>query len=83
MDQTTRVIVKFKPIPEDSDDTIESLCEEIRSAIPKGELIRRPSASGRAVFSVDPGVDVVQLAHELSKQNTIDYAEPDIVDSEA
>jgi hypothetical protein len=82
-EHVNRIVVKFEPIPQGSDASLEGLIEEIRAVIPNGVLIRPPSASGRAVFSVDPTIDVVQLANELSQHEGIEYAEPDIVDSAA
>lgn len=79
-DRTQRLIVKFKPIPPDSDTTLASIVEEVQRAIPNGELLRPPRASGRALFAVESDVDVAQLAEELSLRDDIEYAEADVAD---
>ncbi len=81
--RTNRIIVKFKPISPDSEATIESVTEAVLRAIPKGAVLRLPRATGRALFSVDPSADIPSLAEELSKRDDLEYAEPDVVDSEA
>ena len=81
--RSNRVIVKFRPIAEDSSETVESLCDDVASAIPGGTLIRPPRATGRAIFAVESGASIPRLAHELSNRDDVEYAEPDVVDSAA
>ncbi len=120
--RTDRIIVKFKPIPPDSEApdsedlirkldarlaegeiseetyreikaryhaipdseaTIESVTDAVLQAIPKGAVLRLPRATGRALLSVDPSADIPSLAEKLSKRDDLEYAEPDVVDSEA
>lgn len=81
--QTNRIIVKFHPIPANSDTTIQQLVEDICRSLPQGGLVRGPNSSGRAVFFADPAADAVRLAAELSERDYVAYAEPDVVDHEA
>ena len=80
--QMNRLIVKFNLLPEDMPGVLDRLVEEIISDIPgEAVLVRRPSKSGRVILAVDPSVDVVQLATDLSRNARVAYAEPDITDS--
>ncbi len=78
-----RIIVKFKPLPSNTKTTLDSLANTISKQISGGELVRPPSKSGRAVFTVDKDTDIKALAATLSKRREVHYAEPDIVDSDA
>jgi hypothetical protein len=78
-----RIIVKFKPVPEDAERTARSLVDDVSSALPDGALIRPLRGSGRAVFALDPGASVGRLAERISKRDDVEYAEPDVVDSAA
>jgi Fervidolysin N-terminal prodomain len=75
-----RIIVKFKPIPRDSTATLDGLCEQVLALIPGARLVRPVSRSGRAVFQLEPTADVDALIGRLSRLDSIDYAEPDLVD---
>ncbi len=80
--QKNRIIVKFNLLPEDTPGILDRLVEEIISDIPgQAVLVRRPSRSGRVVLAVDPSVDVAQLAADLSRNERVAYAEPDVTDS--
>ncbi len=79
-DQPRRIIVKFKPIPRGSNATLDSLCEEVLALIPGARRVRPVSRSGRAVFQLEPGADLDALVARISSLDSIDYAEPDVVD---
>jgi len=78
-----RLIVKFKTPTEKTDTSVADVVESVRQAIPGGTLLRAPRGTGRALFGIDPGTDVVVLANELSKLAGVEYAEPDVVDTVA
>lgn len=78
-----RIIVKFKAPPADSDVKLDDMLQSVAEQIPGGRVLRRPKASGRALFYVGPEGDVLKLATELSKRDDVEYAEPDVMDREA
>lgn len=78
-----RLIVKFKAPEGDSDVSLDDRVQAVVADIPGGRLMRRPKASGRAVFHIGPQEDVLKLATRLSKRDDVEYAEPDIMDREA
>jgi hypothetical protein len=77
---TNRLIVKFKPLPPDTDRSASDIVESVRAALPLGAVIRAPKASGRTLFGVSADVDVVKLAEEISQRPDVEYAEPDVID---
>ena len=81
--QPKRIIVKFKPIPRGSGVTLDDLCRQVLVLIPGSRLVRPVSRSGRAVFQLGPAADVEASIGQLSRLDSIDYAEPDIVDRPA
>ena len=81
--QSKRIIVKFKPIPRGSSATLDGLCQQVLALIPGSRLVRPVSRSGRAVFQLGPTADVDASIGQLSRLDSIDYAEPDVVDRSA
>jgi subtilisin family serine protease len=77
-----RIIVKLKPRAEGV-ASFDELYSDVSAAIPGGELLQSPSATGRIVASVDPSTDIPALAAELSSRDDVEWAEPDVVDSAA
>lgn len=77
---TNRLVVKFKPLPPDSERSAADIVESVRGVLPSGTVLRPARASGRVLFGVAPGADVVRLAEEIAKRPDVEYAEPDIVD---
>jgi thermitase len=75
-----RLVVKFKPPAGDDVAAVARAAADVSAAIPGGAVVRAPSHTGRAVFSVDPSADVIALAKEISARDDVEYAEPDIVD---
>jgi len=77
---TNRIVVKFKPLPPDTDRSAADIVESVRRALPSGAVLRQPKAGGRVLFGVAQDSDVVRLAEEMSKRPDVEYAEPDILD---
>lgn len=81
--QPKRIIVKFRPIPRGSSATLDSYCEQVLALMPGARLVRPVSSTGRAVFQLEPKADADAIIAQLSGMDSIDYAEPDIVDRAA
>ena len=79
----TRIIVKFNESVRNSENELEDQCKQIRDQLPGGNLVRPPSKSGRAVFDVESSADLSELAEKISALDCVEYAEPDVVDSQA
>lgn len=77
---TNRLIVKFKPVPADSDRAAAEIVESVRKDLPAGVVLRPAKASGRVLFGVAPDADVVKLAQEIASRPDVEYAEPDVID---
>jgi hypothetical protein len=73
---TKRIIVKFRSAPGGS---LTELCDKV-AEMTHGVLARKPSATGRAVFEVDPASDLDDLIREISGLPAVEYAEPEVVD---
>ena len=80
---TDRIVVKLRPLPEDSARSVDDVVSSLIEALPQGRTLRPPGATGRVVFAVAPGTDVVELARQLSQRDDVEYAEPDVVDRAA
>ena len=76
---TQRVIVKFRASPYGSPQALRELCDQV-AQITHGVLVRQPSATGRAVFEVDPKADLDQIIQEISNLPSVEYAERDVID---
>jgi subtilisin family serine protease len=76
---TDRIVVKLARAPGEQ-ESVESIASDISEGIPGGQVSGRPSATGRIVFSVEPGTDIGELARRLSERDDIEWAEPDVVD---
>src|SRR5512143_3728401 len=72
-----RVIVKFKPLPPDSDKSATSLCDELAASLPAGRVRRYVKATGRTVLTFDPKSSIQTIARQLSERPEVEYAEPD------
>src|SRR5262245_11068450 len=75
-----RLIVKFKPLPANSDRSAADIVESVRKQLPMASVLRSPKASGRVLFGIAPNADVVKLAEEISKRQAVEYADPDVID---
>ena len=76
---TRRLIVKFNPSEIGASQTLQDLCDQV-AEMTHGSLVRPPSGTGRAVFEVDPELDMDQLVRQVSALPAVEYAEPDAVD---
>ena len=81
--RSNRVIVKLKPVAEETTESIDNVCNSIAHDIPSGHVFRSPKASGRVVYSVDPSADIPNLAKQLARREDVEYAEPDVIDQPA
>lgn len=76
---TKRIIVKFRTPPTGSSQTLKELCNKV-AEITHGVLVRAPSATGRAVFELDPTSDLDHFIRDISSLPSVEYAEPDVID---
>ena len=74
-----RIIVKFKPTPDDAAQTLRELCDQVEK-MSNGTLVRPPSSTGRAVFRVPAPADIERLIEEIQKLPSVEYAERDVID---
>lgn len=74
-----RIIVKFKPLPKDSDQSAQSLSDAAAAEV-GGRVARYPRPTGRALLTCDPQYDIVETCRRLAERGDVAYAEPDIVD---
>lgn len=77
-----RLIVAFKASAVASKEMLDQSCRAVLELIPKGALVRPPGRTGRAVFSVDPNADLHRIVQEISGRDDVEYAEPDVTDTE-
>jgi hypothetical protein len=75
-----RMIVKLKPVVEETSEAVRSACQRVCEAIPDGAMLRRPGKRGRAIFAVGAKQDVVSVARKIARLGEVEYAEPDVVD---
>lgn len=79
-----RVVVKFRA-PADEGEYAEMVAasEDLATGIEGAAALRDPTPTGRVVLAVAPGIDVIELAQELTNRSDILYAEPDVIDHAA
>src|SRR5687767_5239730 len=75
------VIVKFKAPAAGADKSAKNLSDEIARQLPGGRVRRYPKATGRAVFAIDPKENILEIVKRLATNESVAYAEPDIVDT--
>lgn len=75
-----RMIVKLKPVAEETSEAVQSACRRVCDAIPDGAMLRRPGKHGRVIFAVGEKDDVVSVARKVARLGEVEYAEPDVVD---
>ena len=78
-----RVVLKLSKSVLASGSNPEEYLQNILDTVPGSVCVRTPSRSGRALISVPENMDVPALAAELARRDDLDYAEPDVVDTEA
>lgn len=74
-----RVIVKLKQ-PED-DQALDSALDAVMSAAEGAQVLREPGKTGRMVLLIPEDESVPTYARRLGGLDSVEYAEPDIVDS--
>jgi thermitase len=75
-----RIIVKLKPVPEETSAAVQSVCRRVCEAIPDGAMLRRPGKRGRVVYAIGEKEDVVAVARKITRLDEVEYAEPDVID---
>ena len=78
--RTDRVIVKLRVNPRKPDEEdIKRKTESILKSDQSLKLLRTSNNTGRLLFEVPAGTDVVQLTEKLSKLPDVKFAEPDLI----
>jgi len=78
-DDVGRIIVKFRVTPELDSHALRQLCDDVvrRTNV---QLVRPPSATGRALFRVTDNSDLGVLVDEIRKLPSVQYVESEITD---
>jgi hypothetical protein len=76
---SNRVIVKLYRERYGPDTDLELAAEQMAAEIPGAE-VARVSRSGRVLLNLSPDIDPVSLAADLNGRDSVEYAEPDVID---
>ena len=69
--KANQIIVKLKPPDKESTKSIDEICDSICKEIPKGKIKRKPRATGRVIYSLDPATKIGDLIKKLSKREDV------------
>lgn len=78
-DDVSRIIVKFRVTPEVDSHALRQLCDDVVRRW-NAQLVRPPSATGRALFQVNANSDIGAVIDEIRKLPSVLYVEPEITD---